>query len=182
MVWRLLSLVGGFTRGTPSDRGAAGRLAASVPWGTVSRGVSWWLLEETWLPKLGFDDEVVIDTADVEVSGCEMPKPLGADMLPEVALDPIPLSDPLFDAIELGAPPCLAELSEYILETDMRFELMSDMDALGRTAASGNGECFAESSTMFPEVNLGVPGSMAKSLLGLRSPCAQVSEKPPAVL
>jgi hypothetical protein len=69
-----------------------------------------------------------------------------------------------------------------MLDTDIRFEPMSDMDALGRIAASGSAEYFAGSSAMLPEVNLGVSFSMAKSLLGRRSPCVHVSDNPPAVL
>lgn len=67
---------------------------------------------------------------------------------------PTPASDPFAEAAELGTPPALAELSEYIEDTDMRFESISDVDVLGRNARSGGWEGF-ESSAMAPGVDLG---------------------------
>ena len=54
--------------------------------------------------------------------------------VPEGALVfvPVPLSDPFVEAAELGAPPALAEVNEYIDETDIRFGSKS------RRAGSGS--------------------------------------------
>lgn len=80
---------------------------------------------------------------------------LEGDRVPEGALVFVPPSEPLADAAELGAPPALAELNEYIDDTDMRFVSISDMEGLLRRAASGNCECL-DSSDMIPGDNLGV--------------------------
>jgi hypothetical protein len=64
-------------------------------------------------------DEVVTDSAEVEVSGCDVPKALPPVIAPDVGL--VPASDPLAEAPELCIPPALAELREYIDDVDMRF-------------------------------------------------------------
>lgn len=85
---------------------------------------------------------------------------MGGDSGPVDALPFVlfPISEPFADAAELGAPPALAELREYIEETDIRFGSRSEIDRLDRSAASGSGECFV-SSAMVPEDNLGVSRS-----------------------
>jgi hypothetical protein len=72
-------------------------------------------------------------------------------------LVPAPTSDPLVEAAELGTPPALAELREYIDDTDIRFELISDNDGVGRSA-SGSEECLV-SSAMVAGGNFGVSQS-----------------------
>jgi hypothetical protein len=79
----------------------------------------------------------------VEVAVSADEKGFAGDNVPEVARDvkPVPDSDPLADAAELGAPSPLAELSEYIEETDMRFtdlDSKSDIEGFGLRAGSGN--------------------------------------------
>jgi hypothetical protein len=93
-----------------------------------------------------------------------------------LVLAPVPLSDPVADAPELGAPPALAEVNEYIDETDIRFVSKS------RIAGSGSWECL-DSSAIMPGDNLGVSKSSTaiSSLLVLRlgpDPCAQSPETP----
>lgn len=85
-----------------------------------------------------FAEEVTTDTVEVEVSGCESPSALVEDNVPDAALAVVPISDPFADAAELGAPPALTELREYMEDTDMRFESISDIDGLGRNAGSGS--------------------------------------------
>jgi hypothetical protein len=129
-------------------------------------------------------EEVTTDTAEVEVSGCDIPKALVGDKDPVDALlfVPVPTSEPFADAAELGAPPTLAELREYIEDTDMRFGSISDIDGLERRAGSGSGECFVSSAIVL-EANRGVSkSSTAKSslldlLLGLAL-CLQSSGPP----
>ena len=70
-------------------------------------------------------------------------------------------------------------------DADIRFESMSDIEALGRSAGSGNAECFESFAMMVIGIggNLGVSkSSTAVSLLlvllfGL-IPCLQISAKP----
>jgi hypothetical protein len=72
-------------------------------------------------------------------------------------------------------PPALAELSEYIEDTDIRFPSSSEIEAFGRNAGSGSCVCF-ESSAIAPDDSLGVSKSSTamSSLLVLLlavSPC-----------
>lgn len=84
---------------------------------------------------------MVTETAEVAVSAEE--NCFVGDKVPEVALvvNPVPTSDPFADAAELGAPNPLAELSEYIEETDIRFadfDSKSDIEGFGLRAGSGS--------------------------------------------
>lgn len=105
-----------------------------------------------------FAEEVTTDMADVEVSGCESASAFVGDNVPGADLPVAPFSDPFADAAELGAPPALTELREYMDDTDIRFPSISVIEAFGRNAASGNWVCF-ESSAIAPAVNLGVSKS-----------------------
>lgn len=98
-------------------------------------------------------EEVTTDTADVEVSGCDTPRAFAGDNVTE-DLPVAPFSDPFADAAELGTPPALTELREYMDDTDIRFPSNSVVEAFGRNAASGKCVCFA-SSAIAPAVNLG---------------------------
>lgn len=102
----------------------------------------------------------------MEVSGCEIPSDFaGGDKVADAVLDDVPVSDPFAEAAELGAPPALTELSEYMEDTDIRFESRSDVDGLDRNAGSGSCTCFA-SSAIVPCISLGVSkSSTAKSSL-----------------
>ena len=112
------------------------------------------------------------ETADVPGSAC---RPL---VLEESAPDgvlpttvaaeaaPVPGSEPFAEPTELGAPPARAELREYIEDTDIRFDSISDIEGLCLSAGSGNWESFGVSSAMFPGESLGVSkSSTAKSSL-----------------
>jgi len=105
------------------------------------------------------------------------------DSAPEtdLLLVPVPISDPLAEAAELGTPPALAELREYIEEIDIRFESYSDMETLDRTADSGKGVCFVSSAMVVPGESFGVSKSSTatSSLLVVLlkpSPCFKISE------
>lgn len=111
------------------------------------------------------------ETADVPGSACILL--VFGDSAPDGVLDPIavavvapvPGSDPLAEAIELGAPPARAELREYIEETDILFESNSETDGLCLNAGSGK-ESFCVSSAMIPGESFGVSiSSTAKSSL-----------------
>jgi hypothetical protein len=52
----------------------------------------------------------------------------------------VPVSDPLADVAELGAPPALAELREYMEDTDIRLFSLSAPEFRGLIADSGNGD------------------------------------------
>lgn len=89
--------------------------------------------------------------------------------VPPGALEPgPPTSDPLADAAELGTPPALAELSEYMDETDMRLGAISDSDGAARSWGSGNEELL-ESSAILVGASLGVSVSSTadSSLFGI---------------
>ena len=88
-----------------------------------------------------FVEEVTTDTADVDVSGGEIPIALVGDKLIGALLAVVPLSEPFADAAELGVPPALTEESEYIEETDILFESISVIDGLGLNAGSGSCGC-----------------------------------------
>ena len=87
---------------------------------------------------------------EVEVSGWDVTEPLLGDSAPVAVLAFGPAaSDPLADAAELGtppAPPARTELREYIDDTDMRLEPISDSDGVARSVESGSEECLNESS------------------------------------
>lgn len=117
------------------------------------------------------------DTAEVDVSGWDVTEPLLGDKLPvgPLGFGP-PASEPLAEAAELCTPPARTELSEYMDETDIRFEPKSDSEGAARSEESGSEECF-DSSAIFPGASLGVSeSSTAKSsllvlLLGLVPAC-----------
>ena len=108
-----------------------------------------------------------------------MPSAFAGDSVAEAVLAVTPASDPLADAAELGAPPALAELSEYMEDTDIRFESKSVVDGFGLNAGSGSGECL-ESSAIVPDTSRGVSKSSTATSLLLRllfrpRPCFQLS-------
>jgi hypothetical protein len=152
-------------RGVASPLEAALRLAISAACAGVSLVVSWWPPAVPWLPNW-FDEEVMTDTAEVDVSGWDVTEPLLGDKLPlgPLAFGP-PASEPLAEAAELCTPPARAELSEY-----------TDSDGAARSEDSGSEECF-ESSAIFPGASLSMSeSSTAKSsllvrLLGLVPAC-----------
>jgi hypothetical protein len=125
-------------------------------------------------------EEVTTDTADVDVSACEIPSALAGDNVPEAVLAAVPVSDPLADVAELVAPPALAEPSEYIEDTDIRFESKSGIDGFGLNAGSGSWVCF-ESSAIVPDASRGVSksttaiSSLLILLLFMLTPCFQIS-------
>lgn len=88
-------------------------------------------------------EEVVIIIGEVEVSACEAPGPLLVTRFPDVVLvmgSAGPASDPVADAVELGAPPpARAEFSEYIDDTDC---LLFSTSAGIFSAGSGSFSCF----------------------------------------
>lgn len=69
---------------------------------------------DVWLPK-DVPDVVVTFMFEVHVSGCELPIGFVGDIVPDVCL--APLSEPLMEPAML-VPPALAELNEYIEDTD----------------------------------------------------------------
>ncbi len=139
----------------------------------VSLGVNWWPFDKFWAV-YGDIDEVVTESAEVEVSACDDPTALPAGIAPGVGL--VPASDPLVEVAELCTPPALAELKEYIEDVDMRFPSFSAPDAREFKAASGNEGCL-DVSAMIPAANLGVSkSSMADSGRGLPVPPVQTSE------
>lgn len=104
---------------------------------------------------------------------------MAGDNAPEAVLALVPVSDPLADAAELRAPPALTELSEYMEDTDIRFESKSVIDGFGLNAESGSEECF-ESSAIVPDTSRGVSKSSIATSLLLRllrrsEPCLQLS-------
>jgi hypothetical protein len=130
-------------------------------------------VEELW-GLYGDIDEVVTDSADVEVSGCEIPTALPPGRAPDVGL--VPASDPFAEVPELCTPPALVEIKEYIEDVDMRFTSGSAAELRGFKAASGNGGCLVMSA-MLPAANLGVSkSSIADSGRGLSVPPVQTSE------
>ena len=127
-------------------------------------------------------EEVITETAEVEISGWDVTEPLFGDNGPDGVLElGPPASDPLTDAAELGAPPALAELSEYMDEADIRLEPSSDHDGTARSAESDTEE-FLASSAILPGANLGksesstTKSSLLVLLLGLIPPCLPDSE------
>jgi hypothetical protein len=130
-------------------------------------------VDEFWA-LYGDIDEVVTDSAEVEVSGCDIPTALPPGIAPEVGL--VPASDPFAEAAELWTPPALAEVKEYIDGVDMRFPSDSAAGLRGFKAASGNKGCL-DMSAMLPAANFGVSrSSMADSGRGLPLSPVQVSE------
>ncbi len=95
-------------------------------------------------------------------------------MLPEAGL--VPGSDPVTEAAELGPPPALAELKEYIEDVNIRFASGSAMEPRGFKAASGKEGCL-EMSAMLPAASFGVSkSSIADSGRGLPVLPVQISE------
>lgn len=99
-------------------------------------------------------------------------------LLTGIGIDPA--SDPVAEAAELGMPPALAEPSEYMEDTDMRFA--SDSEGAFR-AGSGSSVCFWSSAIVLKD-SFGVSVlSIAKSsLLDLPvfklEPCLPASDNP----
>jgi len=119
-------------------------------------------------------DEVVIDSAEVEVSGCDTPTALPPGIAPDAGL--VPGSDPLAEAAELCTTPARAELKEYTEDVDMRFLSDSTAEPRGFKAASGKDGCLGMSA-MLPAANFGVSkSSIADSGRGLPVLPVQTSE------
>lgn len=131
-------------------------------------------------------DEVVTDTADVDVSGLEIPDGLLEISVPDGVLEgtPGPYSEPVTEPAELGTPPARTEVSEYTDDADMRFESASDIDCRGLDAGSGSSGCRV-SLAIFPAGKRGVSRSSTalSSWLSLRLPfwlcvCCRISGAP----
>jgi hypothetical protein len=147
-------------------------LRLEVSGAVISLGVNWWPVDKFWA--LYGDEEVVTESGEVAVSGCDIPMALPPGMAPDGGL--VPGSDPLAEAAELCTPPALAEVKEYIEDVDMRLPSVSAADARRFKAASGNEGCLYRSARL-PPANFGVSeSSIADSGRGLSVPPVQTSD------